>query len=278
MSGKALTTAACACLLFGGCSTFHSKKSNEGFTEQDRKFFREAETQFDSPPKAQPGKHPESFMAMGQFYLEMKRYPLAERMFDKAIADDPKCIGAYAGLAKCHSEAGQTQKAADAINKGFAIDPKSPVLWNEAAVLRAKTNDYDGAVEAAEQAVAAAPTIGLYRENLGNLLAVTGRYKKAFEAYSKALSPADAYYRIALVLKDRGDLKGAESHLKQALAQDSAHDASRRMLTAMSSGAPAAQANVQQVSYEADAEREAPVERPTKRKAARTKTSTGSRR
>jgi tetratricopeptide (TPR) repeat protein len=273
MSGKALTTAACACLLFGGCSTFHSKKSAEGFTEKDRKFFHEAETAFDRPPEAKPGKHPESFLAMGQFYLEMKRYPLAERMFEKAIAGDSKCIGGYAGLAKCHLENGQTQKAADAINKGFAVDPKSAILWNEAAVLRAKTNDLDGAVEAAEQAVAAAPTIGLYRENLGNLLAVTGRYKRAFEAYSKALSPADAYYRIALVLKDRGDLKGAEAHLKQALAQDAAHDLSRRMLTAMTSNAPAVQSNVQQASYEADSGSEAPVERPTKRKSARAKSS-----
>ena len=272
MRGKALTTTAaawCACLLFNGCSTFSSKKSPNGFTEQDRKFFKETETQLDRPPEPKPGKHPESFMAMGQFYLEVKRYPLAERMFEKALKGDPKCVGAYAGLAKCHSELGRTEKAAEAINKGFAIDPKSAVLWNEAAVLRAKTNDLDGAVEAAEQAAAAAPTVSLYRENLGNLLAVAGRYTKAFEVYSKAFNPAEAYYRIALVLKDKGDLKGAETHLKQALKQNPDHEPARRMLMATNAGFPTAESNIQQASYNADGDSAAPAERPTRRRPVR---------
>lgn len=262
-----MTATLIACSVFAGCSTFTSKKP-EGFTAQDRKFFKEAETTIDGPPRATPGKERESFLAMGQFYLEVKRLPLAERMFEKAIAADPKCVGAYAGLAKCHSEAGKTDKAADALNKGFAVDPKSAILWNEAAVLRAKTGDLEGAVEAADRAVAAAPNVMLYKENFGNMLAVTGHYKQAYEVYSKALNPAEAYYRIALALKDKGDLRACDKQLRQALEQDPEHAASRRLLAQMNAAATK-RAPVQQAAYETSEEAEAAVEQAVERRTRR---------
>jgi tetratricopeptide (TPR) repeat protein len=263
MTPRALTTAAAswwACLLLAGCTGLQSQKSADGFTAEDRKFFREAEAQLDgaAPPKGD--KQTDSLLAMAQFYLEAKKFPLAERLFEKAAAADAKCIAAYAGLAKCHSETGRTDKAAEALNKGFAVDAKSPVLWNEAAVLRAKTGDMDGAIDAAQRALAAAPTASLYAENLGNLFIATARYQQAYDAYMKVLSPAEAHFRIGLGMRDKGDLQAADWHLKEALTLQPDHVGARRMLASMSSP-PTTQAAVQQAGYEASAhEREPAVE------------------
>ena len=253
MTARALTTAAApwwACALLAGCSALGNSKPHEGFTAADRKFFHEAESQMDGTPAPKPGKQTESFLAMGQFYLEVKKTQLAERMFEKAVAADPKSVPAYAGLSKCYVDAGQTDKAAEALNKGFAVAPKSPILWNEAAVLRAKTGDMDGAVQAAEKAVALGPNVTLYAENLGNLLAVTGRYQKAIEIYEKALNPAEAHYRVGLVMRDKGDLRGFNLHLKQALTLNPEHAAARRVLSAANDGAPTRKAPVQAANYE----------------------------
>ena len=234
------------CLLFAGCSSFNASKKPGEFTADDRKFFKEAETQVDaSMTKADPKGG--GFLAMGQFYLEVKKLTLAERMFQKALEGDPKCVAAYAGLAQCHSAQGRTDQAAAALDKGFALDPKSHVLWNEAAVLRAKTGDMEGAVEAAKKAYDAAPNSTLYAENLGTMLAMTGRYGPALEIYAKAFNPAEAHYRIALILKDKGDLRGAEQNFKSTLRYDPQHQLARRHLA---SGSVSDQSAVRRANYE----------------------------
>ena len=234
------------CLLFVGCSSLYSSKKSNDFTAEDRKFFKEAEAEVDASME-KPAKGG-GLLAMGQFYLEVRRYPLAERMFQKAIDEDRKCVAAYAGLAKCHAEQNRIEEAAAQLDKAFAIDPKSPVIWNEAAVLRAKSGDLEGAVEAIEKAIAAAPNEALYSENLGNFLAVSGEYKRAFEVYVKSLNPGEAHCRIGLVMKDKGDMQGAERHLKLALSKKPDHTVARRMLASMAAN----DGGVQRVSYESD--------------------------
>lgn len=233
------------CILFVGCTTTNSSKDAGAFTAEDRKYFKEAEAQADAVmPKADPKGA--GYLQMGQFYLNAKKLPLAERMFQKAIESDPKSVAAYAGLAQCHVAAGKNDLAASALDKGFAIQPKSAILWNEAAVLRAHTNDMEGAVQAAEQALAIEPKSELYTENLGNFLAVSGQYKKALEVYSRMLSTGEAHYRIATVLKEKGDAQGAERHLREALSQQPKHAAARRLMASMQSADRA----VQPASYE----------------------------
>jgi tetratricopeptide (TPR) repeat protein len=239
------------CLLFAGCSSLGSSKKPGDFTAADRKFFKEAETHVDaSMTKGDPKGS--GFLAMGQFYVEVKKLTLAERMFQKVLEGDPKCVAAYAGMAQCHSLQGRTEQAAAALDKGFALDPKSHVLWNEAAVLRAKTGDMDGAVEAAKKAYDAAPTSTLYAENLGTMLAMTGRYGPALEVYAKAFNMAEAHYRVALILKDKGDLRGAEQNFKSTLRHDPQHQFARRHLASSQAGDQGA---VRHANYETSSSR-----------------------
>jgi len=283
-----IVIAACwgVCLLLGGCAQTAGKKKADGFTDEDRKFFREAEAKIDGKaapaPNPTPAKQCENFMQIGQFYLGVKKVPLAERMFEKALANDSKCIAAYAGLARCRSEVGETQKAAEMLNKGFAIDPKSAILWNEAAVLRARTGDLEGAVEAAQKAAHAAPKVLLYAENLGNLLAVTGDYQNAFEVYAKALNPAEAHYRIALVMRDKGNMRSCDQHLRQALAANPEHAAARKAMVAMNGDAvPAKASAVQRAAYETSDDVDQQVEpaaaRPNRRTSRPTSQQLGTR-
>lgn len=222
----------CVCILFAGCTTGKSSKDPGAFTADDRKFFKEAEAEADAA-MSKPDPKGGGYLQMGQFYLGVKKLQLAERMFHKAIESDPKSVAAYAGLAQCHVAAGKNDLAAAALDKGFAIQPKSAILWNEAAVLRANTNDMVGAIEAAEQALAIEPKSELYTENLGNFLAVSGQYKKAMAVYTKMLPPAEAHYRIATVLNEKGDSKGAKRHLREALTQQPKHAAARKLMASM---------------------------------------------
>jgi len=233
------------CILFVGCTTGKSSKEPGAFTAEDRKFFKEAEAQADAV-MAKPDPKGGGYLQMGQFYLGAKKLNLAERMFQKAIESDPKSVPAHAGLAQCHVAAGRTDQAAAALDKGFAIQPKSAILWNEAAVLRANTGDMEGAIEAAEQALALEPKSELYTENLGNFLAVSGQYKRAMDAYLKTMGRGEAHYRIGMVLKDKGDVRGAERQLKESLAEQPDHAAARKLLAAMQG----VDESVQRASYE----------------------------
>ena len=73
--------------------------------------------------------------------------------FEEALKLDPRLVAALQGKAHLLSKAKKTEAAAEALTRVIAINPDSPDAWAGRGVLRARTNDRDGAVADAREAL-----------------------------------------------------------------------------------------------------------------------------
>jgi tetratricopeptide (TPR) repeat protein len=171
-----------------GCSTIGTK-NQPVFTEDDAEYFRKAQGKLAT---GEATTQAESLIAMARFYADAQRLPLAERMYEKALKADPKCVPAHIGLIKLQVENSQWDRAEASLARARQLVPNSAAIWNEAAALEAKRKNLFQAISFAQRARDLAPEVDLYRTNLANLYLSVGKTDLAVAEFSHIMGPQKA--------------------------------------------------------------------------------------
>lgn len=184
------------------------------------------------------------YVDFGNVQITVKNYGKAQEYFDRALAKDKKLVSAYVGYAKLHQAKQEWKEALAKLEKARSYAPEDSLVWNEIAVVQARTGNMPEAIAAMERVVAKEAGNAQYMENLAGMYAVAGNYERALELYSQAGDPADARYRVAGVLYSKGRTEEAVRLLASAVQMDPKHSGANDMLRKLTSG------EVQQVSHQ----------------------------
>ena len=162
--------------------------------------------------------------------LRAKAYGEAQNLYLRALELDADHLPAYVGLSTVFLKWDKPEKAVKALQMAFDRDLDGPELWNEVAVVRARTGDYMDALVAIQRALSLDPENPMYLTNYAAMLAAAGEYEASARAYERVLSPAEAHFRVAGALYSRGDEVASVNRLKMALRADPNHRQAAEML------------------------------------------------
>ena len=142
----------------------------------------------------------------------------------------PGLVETYeAGVAAIN--AGNFSEAVALLSRANEIDGSQPAIWSALAKAHEGLRDYDGALEAYENAAFLDPSVPIY-QNMGNIWAAKRDMDKANEYYEKAVALAietdptaagTTYYNMAVTHINSGNFKAAIPVLLKAVEADPNH-------------------------------------------------------
>lgn len=129
-------------------------------------------------------------LQIGTDYLRKNNLNQAKEKIDKAIEQNPRNSQAQVTAGMLYERLGQSDKAESHFSKGLALDPKNPEVQNNYGAFLCQRGKY----ARGEKLMIEAATNPLYR------------------------TPEVAYLNAANCARNGGDMKGAETNLRKALA------------------------------------------------------------
>lgn len=106
----------------------------------------------------------------------------AVEAYGKLLELDPQHSAGLAGLAGVHIEQRKWAQAIAVLKRAVKVHPDSATNWNAMAVCRSRIGEHEGAVQAMNRALEAAPGNRLLRRNLVEVLLDAGRTEQAAAA------------------------------------------------------------------------------------------------
>ncbi|MSP90784.1 MAG: tetratricopeptide repeat protein [Myxococcales bacterium] len=107
---------------------------------------------------------PEAWLILADVHLVAGEAAKAEAALTRCLELDPQHADALRKLGTLLVETGEAKRAATVLLRAVRVAPASAPAWNALAAARHKEQDFDGALQALDQAVAAAPDEpGLHR-------------------------------------------------------------------------------------------------------------------
>ena len=157
----------------------------------------------DSPPLFQRSERPATSGAYAAAYqaLREQRLQAAVAQFEQLAARHPNDSEVHKGLALALSRSGDSQGAAQAYLTALAIDPRDPVS-QAGLLLNAGNADPAGSLSRLRHLVDAQPQLAILHYALGTLLARSGNWPEAQDAFFSAhrLEPDNAAYAFNLAV------------------------------------------------------------------------------
>ena len=125
----------------------------------------------------------------------------AATLYQRAIAGEPGCAEAHAGLAMLLAQTGRPQPALASLRTATRLDPDNAGYHHTLGLLLASLNQLDAALEAHNRARALDPTLAPAHVDAAMLLEMRGERDAARRAVEAALgaSPDDARARIVAI-------------------------------------------------------------------------------
>jgi tetratricopeptide (TPR) repeat protein len=206
-----------------------------------------AENREEGPPR------PETYVAFADVQVEAafdEKVPAANRAalldsaregYQKALQVDPRCKGAFLGLARYYSRLGDTTKSVEYFKTYLTFYPNDTDVAHEVALAHAKWKDFAGAIAWCKFA------LNLDRENLAVrktmafCLTREGKWEEGFHTMCEVMPEAQARYLMARVLEHQSQPDKARLQLQLALKADPTYQEAREFLAeleAMLSGGP----------------------------------------
>jgi Flp pilus assembly protein TadD len=156
----------------------------------------------------------------GERLLVDGRISDAQRVFEKAIADDPDDARAWLDLGLAHEAREDLPSAERAYRRATDIDPRFAEAFNNLGVLLRERGELVEATSALERAASLDPNLSLARFNLGLAYEDQGRLDDAEREYLATVEqlPADPVPRInlAMMYLDQGRTEDAAVQLRAA--------------------------------------------------------------
>ncbi|MEB2284634.1 MAG: hypothetical protein B6D46_00495 [Polyangiaceae bacterium UTPRO1] len=162
-----------------------------------------------------------SFLRAGLSNQNTGDYKGAERSYRRGLQVAPDNVDLHNALGWTLFQDGRSAEAVDEYKRALAIDPKHAKSHNNLALALLELGKFDEAAEHFSASLAIEPKAEIYSD-LGFVLGKLGRTEEAQAQYQKALALdpncASAHLNLAVVAVQSGDLAGAESHYRRALA------------------------------------------------------------
>jgi predicted Zn-dependent protease len=178
----------------------------------------------------------------GKALVNVKNYAGAAAKFETVVAADPKHELGWYQLASASRQAGKCDRAIVAYKRYMDLVPTVPLPYYGLGLCLQKTGDKVGAIAALRHFVAVAPPgveTKRYVDNANSVIqemtapapapAVPGGPTDA-PAKPAPVSPGNAAYVEAQLLRDRGHIEESIVRFKQAIAADPRHAAARTAL------------------------------------------------
>ncbi len=167
-----------------------------------------------------------SVVRLGYLDLEQQNYGAASARFEQALAENPEQHEVHYLLGMVQRRAGKS----DAAQASFERVPPEHERWSDArlqvAALKEREQDYDGALAEAEAVRARAPSrpLDLY---VASLRAKTGDFEGAVEFLNELLaeSPGDEelLYNLGVVYGEAGHSEESLGYMNEVLARNPDH-------------------------------------------------------
>jgi tetratricopeptide (TPR) repeat protein len=152
---------------------------------------------------ARSGNVAEVWNSLGNALSAQEKREDAAAAFGKALAINPRLVGALVNLGLLKKAVGQPAEAEKLWRQALAEDPRSAEAWANLGGLLYRDNRWGECVDAFERAAALAPRSALYANNLGMAYRTVGRVDEALACQERAaaLDPAleDARLAVAMV-------------------------------------------------------------------------------
>jgi Tfp pilus assembly protein PilF len=144
----------------------------------------------------------------------------AAACYEKARSLDPHLPNVARRLAAIYDRLGETKRALDEYRVALKASPRDAQLLNRFGYFHYSRGQWEEAESQFRQALAINPNLQHAWVNLGLTLAQERRYDDSVEAFTKAVSKADALSNVAFVLTTQGKRDEAKQTYRAALALD----------------------------------------------------------
>ncbi|MEO7774263.1 MAG: tetratricopeptide repeat protein, partial [Steroidobacteraceae bacterium] len=192
-----------ACLLsFTACAGAEGRKASylaKGQEYLAAQNYEKARLEFRNALQLDPNDAEASYLA-GQAAEKLANMREAASMYQTAIQNNDKHIGARAALAKLYVFGGAPDKAMELVEPGLAIKPDDADLLTARGAARLQTGDKVGARADAEKAAGLAPDNESAIALLASIYRTEGENDKAIDLVKKAVESPKATTDLHLVL------------------------------------------------------------------------------
>lgn len=137
--------------------------------------------------------------------------------YEKARQYMPQAAAVTRRLAVLHDRQGDHAKALAEYQQALKATPKDADLLNDLGYFYYQRHDWPEARKWLQQAVEVSPKHQRAWVNLGLTLGQEERYEESFEAFAKALAPAEAHYNLGVILAQHGKDEEAKQAFREAL-------------------------------------------------------------
>ncbi len=164
---------------------------------------------------------------------ELENFPDAQLHYNQVLAERPENFEAVIGLARIEQAVGEVEKAEAGFRRAYALRPESAVAQHALGQFQLSQDRVAEALPLLNKAVLAQPDDKAYRYDLAVALAKSGDINAALPHFKRTVGEAAAHHNIATILRDAGNLRGAEQHFRQALSIQPDLPESRHALAAL---------------------------------------------
>jgi tetratricopeptide (TPR) repeat protein len=178
--------------------------------------------------------------------VRAQKWSEAKVPLERLIALYPSQTGgssAYALLAQVHRELKETDQEHQTLARFAALDDDATDAYLRLMELDEAAKDWPGVVENAERFLAVNPLLPQPYRYLAHASEASGQPAAAIGSYQRLLlldppDPAEVHFRLARLLRERGDAAGAKRHVLQALEDAPRFRDAQRLLLTLESDQP----------------------------------------
>lgn len=210
------------CCVAAGCASSRSTASNTAEPGGIRGLFQPKVSQasYQEEIEEVPAKPKDEYLLRLKFAELMEgtgNTERAEQQYREIAKAKPKNVAAILGIARMDILAGRYTAAEEGLARAERLTKNSSDVAATYGNLYVAQKDWDKAIEAFNKAVQNDPDDNDYRYQLALTLARAGRIEASLPHFSATIGDAAGHYNIALIMRENGDLTGANEHLKIAL-------------------------------------------------------------
>ncbi len=173
---------------------------------------------------------PQLFLSAAALCEQQGRLPAAIDQYNRLLELDPNNRSALIGLGRLNHRIGDLDAALDIYTAASKHHPNDPVILNDLGLCLARAGRINESIASLQTAIRLKPNSKLYRNNLAAVMVEANRTQEAIALLQQAHGADVAYYNVAYMLQQRGNVQAAAQHFEQALRINPSFEPARQML------------------------------------------------